>query len=115
MSATSRDGRRTAAALSVRSYLALCEQADPVERTHHGVDRLGGDMGIERGRINFGMAEQNLDDANVDVLLQEMCGEGMPQGVRRYPLFDLGGLRRGMNGAVHLPRGERRDRAATRK
>ncbi|WP_352779058.1 hypothetical protein, partial [Mesorhizobium sp. M0571] len=58
MSATSRDGRRTAAALSVRSYLALCEQADPVERTHHGVDRLGGDMGIERGRINFGMAEQ---------------------------------------------------------
>jgi hypothetical protein len=49
------------------------------------VDRLGGDMGIERGRIEPGMAEQDLDDANVDVLLQQMCGEGNASGCAALP------------------------------
>ena len=37
----------------------LCEQADPVERAHHGADRVGGDAGVERGRVKFGMPEQS--------------------------------------------------------
>ena len=48
--------------------------------------RLGGDVGIERGRVELGVAEQDLDDADVDVLLQQMRGEAVAQRVRRHPL-----------------------------
>ena len=61
------------------------------------------------------MPEQDLDDADVDILLRQMGGEAVAQRVRRHPLAYLGGLRRGMDGAVHLPRGERRDRIAARE
>ena len=80
-------------------------QAEPVERAHDGADRGGGDTGIERGGLELGMAEQDLDDANVDVLLQQMRGEAVAQRVRRHALADPGGLRGRMEGAVELTRG----------
>ncbi len=41
----------------------------------HRADRLGGDAGIERGRVQLGMPEQNLDDANIDILLEQVSGK----------------------------------------
>ena len=50
----------------------MCEmRPEPVERTHHGADRGGGDAGVERGGVELGMAQQNLDHPDVDVLLQQ--------------------------------------------
>src|ERR687889_747050 len=102
MSATSSGGRLTAALSSVRPRLVLRPRPDPVERAHDGADCAGGDAGIERGGIELGMSEQDLDDANVDVLLQQMRGEAVAQCVRRHPLADPGGLGCGVDGAVHL-------------
>src|SRR3954471_10582872 len=115
MSATSSDGRLTAALSSVRPCLVLRRKPDPVERAHDGADCAGGDAGIERGGVELGMAEQDLDDANVDVLLQEMRGEAVAQRVRRHPLLDPGGLGRRVDGAVHLTGRQRCDRIATRE
>src|SRR5215207_3943583 len=102
MSATSSDGRLTAAVSPVRPRLVLRHKPDPVEGAHDRADRGGGDTGIERGGLELGVPEQHLDDANVDVLLQQMRGEAVAQGVRRYPLADPGRLGRGVDGAVHL-------------
>src|SRR5215212_4223482 len=74
MSATSNDRRLTAVS-GVRSHPVLWQQPDPVERAHDGADRVGGDASIQRSGLEFGVAEQDLDDPDVDVLLQEMGGE----------------------------------------
>ena len=36
------------------------------------------------------MPKQDLDQANVGVLLQQVCGEAVPQRVWRHSLLDLG-------------------------
>jgi hypothetical protein len=48
------------------------------------------------------MAEQNLDHLGIDVLLEQVGGEAVPQGVELYTLVDLGPLSCGMAGAVEL-------------
>src|SRR3954447_19079241 len=88
---------------------------DVLQRAHDLADRLGGDAGIERGGIELGVTEQNLDHAHVDVLLQEMSGEAVPQGVQRDPLVDLRHLGSGVAGAVELARGHRLGRIAARE
>ena len=55
------------------------------------------------------MAEQDLDDADVDVLVQEVGRKAVAQRVRRHPLGDLGHVSGGMNGAIELTRRERID------
>ncbi len=62
--------------------VTLHEQLEVLERARHGPDRLGGDAGVERGGVELGVAEQDLDDADVDVLLQQMGGEAVAQRVR---------------------------------
>ena len=42
-------------------------------------DRLGGNMGVARGRAQLGMAEQHLDHPHINVGLQQMCREAVPQ------------------------------------
>ena len=44
--------------------------------------RLEGDTGVERRRIEFLVPEQHLDDADVGILFQQMRGEAVPQRVR---------------------------------
>ena len=61
------------------------------------------------------MAEQHLDDADVDVLLEQVGGEAVPQRVRRHPLLDPGGLGGGVDGAVELAGRQRLDRVAAGK
>ena len=48
-----------------------------LERARHRPDRLGGDTGVERGRIQLGMAQQHLDDADVDILLEQVSCEAV--------------------------------------
>ena len=48
-----------------------------IQRTRHVADGVDGDARVERGRIQAGVSEQNLNHANVDVLLQQVRGEAM--------------------------------------
>ena len=58
MSATSTAGRRNGRALAGH----LQQQ---VERARHLAERVDGDAGVERRRVEFLMSEQNLDDADI--------------------------------------------------
>src|SRR5215831_15776326 len=49
-------------------------------------------------------SEQDLDQANIRLLLQQVSGEAVPQRMRRYSLLDLGHLGSSMNGTVELAR-----------
>ena len=50
------------------------------------------------------MAQQHLDDADVDLLLQQMGGEAVAQDVRRDSLVEPGRGHGQVDGAVELPR-----------
>jgi hypothetical protein len=43
-----------------------------------------------------------LDYANINILLEEVRGEAVPQRVRRHALLDPRGLGRGTDGAAEL-------------
>src|SRR4051812_2889003 len=68
--------------------VTLHEQLEVLERARHGPDRLRRHAGVERGRVELGMAEQDLDDANVHVLFEPMGGEAVAQRVGRHALLD---------------------------
>src|SRR5271154_6627407 len=70
---------------------------------------------VERGGVELGVPEQNLDHANVDVLFEQMRGEAVPQSMRRDTLGDPRRLRRGADGAMELPGAHRIDGVLTRK
>lgn len=53
-------------------------QRDMLQRAHDLTDRLGGDPGIERRVLEFGVTEQHLDHPNVGVLLEQMGGKAVP-------------------------------------
>ena len=73
-----------------------------IERAHHGADELGGDAGVAGGGVELGMPEQHLDDADVDVLFEQVSGEAVAQGVQAHGLVDLGQTGSGMTDAVEL-------------
>ena len=58
------------------------------------------------------MPEQHLDDAYVDVLLEQVSGEAVPQGIQRDALVDLRHLGGGVTGTIELARGHRLRRIA---
>ena len=60
-------------------------------------------------------SEQHLDDADIDVLLEQVGGKAVPQGVQRDALVDLRHLGRGVAGAIELARGHRLRRIAARE
>ena len=55
------DLERGAQAASAAGIVAFHQHAEMLERTRHRADRLGGDAGVERGRVQLGVPEQNLD------------------------------------------------------
>ena len=61
------------------------------------------------------LTEQHLDDADIDVLLKQVGGKAVPQGVQRDALFDLRHLGSGVAGAIELARGHRLRRIAAWK
>src|ERR1700676_5543619 len=100
MSATSSDGRDTIG-LASGGRLGL-RQRDAVERADDLLDRLGSDARVERRAIDLGMTEQHLDHSDIDVLLKQMGGEAVSQGVERYTLVDPGLIGCGVAGAIDL-------------
>src|SRR5215831_16479501 len=109
MSATSSEARTASAeGWALRSVLWCAlrrrEHAEPVERADHGAHRARGHLGVERGRLELHMTEQDLDDAHIDAVLQQMRSEAVPQRVRPDPLGDLRPLRRLDDDPVQMPR-----------
>ena len=47
-------------------------------------------MRVDRGRLQLAVPQEDLDRADVDVLLQEVGGEAMAQGVQGDRLPDPG-------------------------
>src|ERR1700736_5059687 len=102
ISATSSDGRDTRRASGGR-FDALPELGcNAIERAHDLPDGLGGDTRIERGGVELGMSQQDLDHPDIGVLLQKMRRKAVSQGVRGHLLADLGHLGRGIAGASEL-------------
>src|SRR4029077_20913141 len=54
--------------------------AQPLQWALDVADRVDGDAGVERRRLQLRVSEQNLDYANIDALLEQMGGEAVPQG-----------------------------------
>src|ERR1700760_2758727 len=81
-SATSRRGRAMRRRSGGRGSAREVE-AQPLKRAFDVADRVDGDAGVERGRLQLGVSEQDLDHADVDVLFEQVSGEAVPQGVRR--------------------------------
>src|SRR5438105_144466 len=79
------------------------EHADLVERAGHGADRSCSDLGVERGVVQLRVSEQDLDDADINAVLEEMGRETVPHCVRSDPLRDLRGLCRLDDDAMELP------------
>ena len=90
MSATSSVGRAMRAAVRRAAIASVEVEAQPVERAGDVADRVDGDAGVERRRLQLGVAEQYLDHADVDALFEQMGGEAVPQGMRRHALGDPG-------------------------
>src|ERR1700688_908734 len=116
MSATSSDGRDTISLTSGGRFGALLELGcNAIERAHDLPDGLGGDTRIERGGVELGMSQQDLDHPDIGVLLQKMRRKAVTKGVRGHRLADLGHLGRGIAGAPELARRHRVDRVHSGK
>ena len=55
----------------------LGPRREPVERADDAADRGIGDARVKGGGVELGMAEQDLDDADVGVLFQEVRGKAV--------------------------------------
>src|SRR6201997_4806773 len=75
-----------------------------VERARHLADRADRDAGVKRRRVEFLVSEQNLDDADVGLLLQKMRGKAVPHGMNADALGDAGTRRCQANDPMHLAR-----------
>src|ERR1700704_723674 len=109
MSATSSERRDKCCASGWRLGL---RQRDAVERAHDLLDRLGGDARVERRGVELGVPEQDLDHPDIDVLLEQMGGEAVPQRMHGYRLTDPGHLGCGVTGTIELARRHRLHRVA---
>src|ERR1700726_1709356 len=48
-----------------------------IQRAHDRADHVGGHLRVERGRIELGMSEQNLDKTHISLLLEQVGGKAM--------------------------------------
>ena len=72
------------------------------------LDRAQGaavDAAVSGGGVELLVAEQHLDEADVDFPFQEVSGEAVPQGMQIYRLVDAGGLPGAMEVSVRSGRG----------
>jgi hypothetical protein len=88
MSATSSEARTASAG---GRDLSGPEHAKLVERAGHGAHRSGRDLGVEGGVVQLRVPEQDLDDADINAVLEQVGGKTVPQRVRPDPLGDLRG------------------------
>ena len=65
-----------------------CGGRSGLQWTDHLAQDLGGDVGVQRCRLELLVAEQHLDHANIHLLLEQVRGEAVPQRVHRDALVD---------------------------
>src|SRR6516162_4930268 len=97
MSATSTVGRGN-------SRASAGHLPQEVERARHLAERVDGDAGIESRRIELLVSEQNLDDADIGLLLQEVGGKAVTQRMNADALGDAGTPGCQANDAMQLAR-----------
>ncbi len=101
-----RRARHARGGLGGRRVLGLVlfdhQRSEVIQRAHDLADRVGSDVGIKRRGLKLGVSKQDLDDANIDVLLEQVGCKAVAQGVRRHALGDLGDVCCGMAGAREL-------------
>src|SRR5438477_9986305 len=109
MSATSTAGRDNGRA-------SAGHLAQEVERARHLADRADRDAGVKRRGVELLVSEQNLDDADIGLLLQKMGGKAVPQRMNADTLGDAGTPRCQANDPMHLAgtRAARGSRETTR-
>src|ERR1035441_1354940 len=82
--------RKTSATSSRRSFIAglkgagnldYVERVQQFQRTNRGTHGQVGDVQVARGGFQFGMAEQDLNGAEIHARFQQVRGESVPQGV----------------------------------
>ena len=57
------------------------QRSEAIQWARDCADRVGDHLRVERGGLELGMPEQDLDQANVGVLLQQLGGKAVPQRV----------------------------------
>ena len=62
--------------------------SDAVEGALQAADIAGHDMGVNLGGLDIRVAEQFLEDADIDSVFQHMRGEAMAQRVATNPFVD---------------------------
>lgn len=83
---------RSVALTEAGARLVMRLRPDLAERrAGHGAHRPGGDLGVEGGVVELGVAEQDLDHPDIGAVLQEVGGEAVAQSVRADALGDAGG------------------------
>src|SRR6267154_1825270 len=114
-SATSSASRDMRCALAGRLVLRGAQRCQTIQRAHDFANGVGGNTGIERGGLELGVAKQDLDHPNINVLLKQVGCEAMAQGVRRHALGNLGHVGRSVAGAGKLTRCHRVGRVLARE
>ena len=71
-----------------RRALPGSERCQLIERACHIAQHLARHVRIARRRVELGMSQSHLDHANIDILLQKMRRERVPERVRRHALLD---------------------------
>jgi len=95
---------------SVGHHLQL--QVKMLKRADHFAQYPIGNVGIGLGGGEFLVSEQHLDEADIDLMLKQVCGVGMPQTMKGNGLIDVRELQRIMKRPVELPGGEMVDRVS---
>ena len=81
-----------------------------LQRTDDFAQRFGCHLGIQRSGIEPLVPEQHLDDANIDLLFQQVRRKTVAKRMHANTLVDTGCLRGITHGAVELTRAQGLDR-----
>src|ERR1700722_6372647 len=98
-----------------RRLVLRYQQSEPIQRAHDRADYVGCYLRVERGGIEPGMSEQNLDQTHIGFLFEQVGGKAVAQCVRRHSLLDRRSIGSGMNDAIELPRRQRQQRITARE
>ena len=93
----------------------LARLRQQVERALDAGDHAGGDARVARGRIQFIVAQQRLDDSDIGAALKQMGSKGVAQRMQRHALLDPGASGRLVEQATQLTGGHRRAGLTARK
>src|SRR6202790_1951956 len=65
-----------------------CRGGTRLQWTDHLTQDLGGDVGVERCRLELLVSEQYLDHADIHLLFEQVGGEAVAERVQRDALVD---------------------------